>query len=77
MARVLRPGGVVLVTDFDRHQDETMRNVYGDRWLGFTREELTTALKAAGLEPVDCRRREVKMGLALHLVLARKRGGAF
>ena len=77
MAHVLRPGGVVLVTDFDRHQDETMRNVYGDRWLGFTREELTTALKAAGLEPVDCRRREVKMGLALHLVLARKRGGAF
>lgn len=75
MARVLRPGGVVLVTDFDRHQEETMRSVYGDRWLGFTREELTAALDAAGFEPVDYRRREVKMRLALHLVLARKDGG--
>lgn len=64
------PAGVVLVTDFDRHQVKPCAMCTGDRWLGFTREELTTALKAAGLEPVDCRRREVKMGLALHLVLA-------
>lgn len=76
MARVLRPGGLVLVTDFDRHQEETMRNTYGDRWLGFTREELMSALTAAGLIPVDCRRHEVKMGLALHLMLARKGGEA-
>lgn len=77
IARVLRSGGLVLVTDFDRHQDETMRNVYGDRWLGFTREELTAALEAAGFAPVEYRRYEVKMGLALHLVLARKSGGPF
>ncbi|MCH5277452.1 MAG: metalloregulator ArsR/SmtB family transcription factor [Desulfovibrionaceae bacterium] len=76
MARVLRSGGLALVTDFDRHQDETMRSVYGDRWLGFTREELTDALAAAAFEPVDYRRRELKMGLSLHLVLARKRDGA-
>lgn len=75
IARVLRPGGLVLVTDFDRHQDETMRNVYGDRWLGFTREELAAALETAGFAPVDYRRREVKLGLALHLALARKHGG--
>lgn len=76
MARVLRSGGLALVTDFDRHQDETMRSVYGDRWLGFTREELTDALTAADFEPVGYHRYEVKMGLSLHLVLARKRDGA-
>lgn len=72
MARVLRSGGLALVTDFDRHQDETMRSVYGDRWLGFTRGELTDALTAVAFEPVDYRRHEVKMGLSLHLLLARK-----
>lgn len=72
ICRVLRPGGMVLVTDFDRHQVETMRAVYGDRWLGFPREHLAALLAAAGLEPVEFHRREVKMGLALHLVLARK-----
>lgn len=71
IARVLKPGGMVLVTDFDRHEEETMRTVYGDRWLGFTREELTGILCAAGLESVEFRHQQVKMGLALHLVLAR------
>ena len=72
IARVLKPGGLVLVTDFDRHQAENMRTVYGDRWLGFSREELSEILSSAGLEPVEYHRQSVKMGLALHLVLARK-----
>ncbi len=72
IARVLRPGGHALVTDFDRHQAESMRNVYGDRWLGFSRDYLTGALAAVGMEPVEYRREEVKKGLALHLVLSRR-----
>jgi len=70
--RVLRPGGLVLVTDFDRHQVEKMRTVYGDRWLGFSLEQLNGLLTGAGLETVDSHREQVGMGLALHLVLARK-----
>ena len=35
IARVLHPGGLVLVTDFDQHSQESMRTMYGDRWLGF------------------------------------------
>ncbi len=40
IARVVRPDGLLLVSDFDRHQQENMRAVYGDRWLGFTREDM-------------------------------------
>mgnify|MGYP001078977166 CR=1 FL=1 len=55
--------------------DITQIDLPADKVSGL--REAMRVLKAAGLEPVDCRRREVKMGLALHLVLARKRGGAF
>ena len=72
IARVLHPGGFVLVTDFDQHGQEAMRTRYGDRWLGFSQDELTVALENAGLVVVDYRRQMVKKGLALHLILARK-----
>ena len=71
IARVVRPDGLLLISDFDRHQQENMRAVYGDRWLGFTREDLDAMLRGAGFESVEYRREDVRMGLALHLVLAR------
>ena len=71
IARVVRPDGLLLVSDFDRHQQENMRAVYGDRWLGFTREDMDAMLRGAGFETVEYRREEVKLGLALHLVLTR------
>lgn len=72
IARVLHPGGLVLVTDFDQHSQEAMRSSYGDRWLGFSREEMTAAMTRAGLSIVDYRRQAVKKDLALHLILAKK-----
>lgn len=75
IARVLHPGGLVMVTDFDRHTQESMRAKYGDRWLGFSLEELSSALMKTGLTIADYRRQTVKKGLALHLILASKNGG--
>jgi ArsR family transcriptional regulator len=72
IARVLRSGGLVLITDFDQHTQEAMRTRYGDRWLGFPREELTSALEHAGLSIVDYHHQSVKKDLALHLILAEK-----
>lgn len=72
IARVLHPGGLVLVTDFDQHNQESMRTIYGDRWLGFSLDELSSAMARTGLTIVDYRRQPVKKDLALHLILARK-----
>ena len=72
IARVLHPGGLVLATDFDQHSQESMRTMYGDRWLGFSLDELSAALVKTGLTIVDYRRQPVKKDLALHLILARK-----
>ncbi len=56
MARVLRPGGRLVLTDLDEHQEEWMRAEMADVWLGFKREDIKAWLESAGLEDVsaDC-----------------------
>jgi ArsR family transcriptional regulator len=48
-ARLLRPGGHLLVVDYLPHDDESMRD-QGDVWLGFEPSKLRGWLEAAGLE---------------------------
>jgi len=50
MARVVRPGGMVAVTDEKQHRYEWMRTEQADMWLGFTRREVEGFFQAAGLD---------------------------
>jgi SAM-dependent methyltransferase len=50
MARVVRPGGRVVVVDFASHERDWMREELGVLRLGFEREEIETLFAAAGLE---------------------------
>ena len=50
-ARVLRPGGSLLVVDFAPHELEFLREQYAHRRLGFAPEKATQWLAAAGLDP--------------------------
>lgn len=56
MARVLKAGGRMVITDLDEHGFEFLRNEQHDRWLGFKREDVALWFIEAGLRDVrvDC-----------------------
>ncbi len=51
-ARILRPGGVLVVLDLLRHDQEWVREQWADHWLGFDPDDLREWLNAAGLTPL-------------------------
>lgn len=52
LARVVRPGGRVVVVEFSRHNLGWMREELAHRWLGFARDDLEGWLTGAGLTTV-------------------------
>jgi ArsR family transcriptional regulator len=53
--RVLARGGRLLVLDLRRHDEAWVRERLGDRWLGFSDDELVGLLEAAGFRDVRVR----------------------
>jgi len=54
-ARILRPGGLLLVVDFAPHDLEILRDQHAHRRLGFSDHEVSGWLSAAGLTPLPAR----------------------
>ncbi|GAA5495613.1 transcriptional regulator, ArsR family [Rubritalea squalenifaciens DSM 18772] len=52
-ARILKPGGTIVVLDLLQHQFEQARELYHDVWLGFSEVDLATKLEQAGFCDVD------------------------
>ena len=51
-ARIVKPGGRVLLLELRGHQEQWVRERLGDKWLGFDDDELKRLLAAAGLSDV-------------------------
>ncbi len=50
---LLRPGGQIMILDLLQHNFEKARELYGDRWLGFTENDLHRWLEAAGFRKLE------------------------
>lgn len=68
---VLKKGGVLVLADFDKHDDERMRSAYGDRWLGFEKNFLYTLLSDAGFHIEHDELHKVEKGLHIRLLVVK------
>lgn len=71
--RILAPGAWLVVTDFDKHEMEAMRTEYGDRWLGFSPDEIKTILNRTGFEAEEPLSIPVHRGLRVLLTRAARK----
>lgn len=51
--RILRPGGRIVILDLNQHAFEKARELYADRWLGFSPNRLYHWLKECGFSDVN------------------------
>lgn len=51
--RILKPGGQIIILDLLEHQFEKAHELYADRWLGFSENQVYQWLKDAGFEQVE------------------------
>lgn len=70
--RVLTPGGLLTLIDFDKHSQEQMRTNYNDLWLGFDLDTLDNLLQTSGFKVLIKRKQAVQQALHLNIILAQK-----
>lgn len=63
-ARVLMPGGRLVLVDFAPHELEFLRTEHGHRRLGLSADEVENWAQACGLRPLELRRFEPPAGLS-------------
>lgn len=67
LARLLKPGGSLLITELCRHDQDWAKQACGDLWLGFDQDELAQWADAAGLIPSESLYLGLKNGFQIQL----------
>lgn len=51
--RILKPGGRLIVLDLLQHNFDEARELYADRWLGFSESDLAAMMENAGFQNIE------------------------
>jgi ArsR family transcriptional regulator len=68
-ARVLAPGGTLLLLDLKSHKEEWVKKL-GDKWMGFDEESLRKMMKDAGLKDLQLEIGASKRGDPFQVIVA-------
>ena len=70
--RVLQPGGIFILADFLKHDQEQIKDIIGGVWLGFTEHQITGWLTRSGFSLKQFKLYPLEKDLTLTLYLAQK-----
>ena len=71
--RVLKKGKPFIIVDLETHKEETLRERFGDRWLGFSQQDIKAWLETNGFRIDSFRFFDLKKGLKGFLAYAEKK----
>ena len=70
--RVLKPGGLFILSDFEKHDQENIQALMGGSWLGFEKTKIYGWLEDAGFHLTATEAYPVKHGLTINMFTAQK-----
>ncbi len=70
--RILKPGGMFILSDFDLHNEIKIREQMGGAWSGFEKEKIKTWLKETGFHLQTIDSFPVNQGLIINIFTAEK-----
>ncbi len=65
--RILQPEGTLIIADFEKHTNEKLRKIYGDRWLGFSKTEVEEWLNNNGFSLNSIQSYDLKKSIKLNI----------
>jgi ubiquinone/menaquinone biosynthesis C-methylase UbiE len=70
--RVLKSGGFFILSDFEKHDQEKIKDIMGGSWLGFEKQKIRTWLTDAGFHLKNIDSYDVNRGLIINVFTAQK-----
>ncbi len=70
--RVIKPGGYFILSDFEKHDQETVKDIMGGAWLGFEKSKVRSWLTEAGFHLKHIDSYPVNHGLKINVYTAQK-----
>jgi ArsR family transcriptional regulator len=72
-SRILKKNGIFIIADFEKHTNEEMRKKFGDRWLGFSEDEIRILLENSGFMVQEIKTFPLEKSIHLNITIARKK----